>query len=172
MKTIEFNGRHYPAFQAEGNAARWVMPFAREVLKDCKTVFDVGCCRHEWAYPGAHAIDPALNQWDARHFPTEMTPDAIFSSHCLEHVADWVGALDYWHSRLKTGGIVFLYLPHPDQEYWLPWNNRKHVNVLTPELLHGYLSSRFSSGIPKWRDVFVTEGHDLNHSFTAVATKA
>lgn len=172
MKTIEFNGRFYPAFQAEGNAARWVMPFAMEVLKDCKTVFDVGCCKIEWAYPGAYMIDPALNAFHAYNFPEHITPDGIFSSHCLEHVPDWVGALDYWHSRLATGGTLFLYLPHPDQEYWRPWNNRKHINILSPDIIHAYLQSRTKGGLPKWRESFVTEGHDLNHSFAAVATKA
>ena len=33
FKTIKFNGKEYPEFQANGNAARFIMPFAKEVCK-------------------------------------------------------------------------------------------------------------------------------------------
>ena len=59
--------------------------------------------------------------------------DYIFSSHCLEHLVDPISALEHWKSRLKQCGVLFLYLPHPDMEYWLPQNCRKHLHAWQPE---------------------------------------
>ena len=40
--------------------------------------------------------------------------DAIFSSHLLEHIVDYRGALESWWQCLKPGGYLVLYLPHKD----------------------------------------------------------
>lgn len=56
----------------------------------------------------------------------------IFSSHCLEHLTNPVAALEHWKSRLTVGGVLFLYLPHPDMTYWLPQHNRKHLHSWRP----------------------------------------
>lgn len=172
IETIHFNGKHYPAHEASGNAARFAIPFAKEILKHCQTVYDVGCNRVEWMFPGAIPIDPAIDsRYSATKFPDGAQPQGIFSSHCLEHIPDWVGVLDYWHSRLPKCGVVFLYLPHPDQEYWLPWNNRKHIHALYPSLLELYFKQcRTSTGMNKWHKVMVT-GSDLNHSYYVIAEK-
>lgn len=168
IKTIDFRGYKYPALQAEGFAAQYAFPFAKKVLEYCQTVYDVGCNREEWKYPGAIPIDPVIDsRYNAMNFPkSSLNPDGIFSSHCLEHLPDWVGALNYWNEQLNKGGILFLYLPHYDQQYWRPWNNRKHIHAFTPSLIRDYL---LLSGI--WTDIMVTDGHDLNHSFYAIASK-
>lgn len=164
IKTVTFKNKAYPQFQAEGNAARFAIPFAKEMLSGIG--LDVGCSKLEWAFPGATPIDLSFDdEWHGTNLP-EGEYDYIFSSHCLEHIPDWTGVLDYWTTRLKVGGIMFLYLPHYSQEYWRPWNNRKHINVLSPEMLKDYFSSR------NWCNIFVTEGYDLNNSFYAVAEKA
>lgn len=59
--------------------------------------------------------------------------DFIFSSHCLEHLTNPVAALEHWKSKLCAGGVLFLYLPHPDMTYWLPQWNRKHLHSWRPE---------------------------------------
>lgn len=173
VETIEFNGQHYPAFQAEGNAARWIMPFA---LKVCQPTgkeigVDIGCNRLEWCMPNAVPVDPVLNSnWDAYNIGYDAGElDYIFSSHCLEHLPNWVKALDYWHSRLKKGGVLFLYLPDVSQEYWRGWNNTKHTHHFTPELLNMYFTNTRKEGV-MWAKVFVT-GVDLNNSFAVVAEK-
>lgn len=165
MDIIQFQGKDYPALTAAGFAAQFAFPFAEHLCKG--TGYDIGCNRTEWALPGSIPIDPALPgcMYDAYNLP--MTVDFIFSSHCLEHLKDWVGALDYWHTRITPGGILFLYLPHPAQEYWLPFNNRKHLHSLSPELLRKFFAARSD----EWRNIFVTEGHDMNYSFYAVAEK-
>jgi hypothetical protein len=100
IETVSFDGSDYPAFQTNGFAARFIMPFAMEVCKG--EGIDVGCNRMEWKLPGAHPVDPEINQYHATDFPYSNM-DYVFSSHCLEHVPDWVGALEYWTDRLKPG---------------------------------------------------------------------
>lgn len=162
INTINHDDIIYPAFQAAGFAARFAFPFAKEFCKG--RGYDIGCSRTEWAFPGAMPIDVHFdNEWEANNLPDEKV-DYIFSSHCLEHIADWTHTLNYWKTKLKSGGILFLYLPDYSQTYWRPWNNRKHVNVLTPEIISDYLHSS------EFRNIFVS-GVDLNNSFMAVAEK-
>lgn len=168
IETIRFKDRLYPALQSKGNAMQYAIPFAKKVLKNCSKIYDIGCNREEWKYPGAIPIDPIIDsRYDAMNFPkTSISPDAIISSHCLEHLNDWVGVLNYWHSQLGKNGIMFLYLPHTDQQYWRPWHNRKHINAFMPSLIKGYLHES-----ELWTNIFVTDGYDLNHSFYAIAQK-
>lgn len=163
MKTITHSNNEYPEFQSTGNAARFAIPFAREVC--IGKGYDIGCNRPEWAFPGATLIDPTLNEFHANNLP-EGEVDYIFSSHCLEHVPHWVESLDYWATKIKTGGTLFLYLPHWDQTYWRPWRNRKHIHCFTPELLRGYFSES-----PQWKKTFVSE-RDLNFSFAIISERS
>lgn len=89
-------------------------------------------------FPGARPIDILIDDESAGMAPTaERLPkgfvDYIFSSHCLEHLVDPVTALEHWRSRLRPGGCLFLYLPHPEMTYWRPEHNRKHLHTWTPE---------------------------------------
>jgi len=165
MNLIEYDGIYYPALQAEGNAAQWCMPFAKKMLEGRTRGMDIGCSKPEWAYPGATPVDIEFDdEYHATYLPMDNA-EYIFSSHCLEHVPDWAEVLNCWHEHLEPEGMLFLYLPHYHQRYWRPWNNRKHINVLSPELLNDY----FESG--GWCNWYVTEGYDLNDSFYAVAQK-
>lgn len=168
MEIITFNNKDYPAFQAKGFAAKFAFPFALEVCKGAG--LDVGCMKAEWCLPGAIGIDTNFKDpWEANNLPFAHNGDSwdyIFSSHCLEHVDHWVNTLDYWHTKLKSSGICFLYLPDFSQEYWRPWNNRKHIHVFTPTILKAY----FSTQPDKWKNVFVS-GVDLNNSFMLIAEK-
>jgi predicted SAM-dependent methyltransferase len=162
MNILKFGNKIYPEFQSKGNAAQFAIPFAKHF---CDGIgYDIGCNRTEWAYPGAIPIDLLIeDEWQAYNLP-EGVVDYIFSSHCLEHLPLWVDALDYWTSKLKTGGTLFLYLPHYSQEYWRPWNNRKHLHVFTPEIISDYM---MSSG---YTNVFCSE-RDLNNAFMIVGEK-
>jgi len=162
IETIEFKGTPYPKFQSSGYAARFIFPFALEVCKG--KGYDIGCNREEWKLPGAIGIDPLISgNLNAMNLPPGEV-DYIFSSHCLEHLDRWVEVLDYWFLHLKKGGVLFLYLPHESQEYWLPWNNRKHVNVLDRNIIYKYLNDK------GYEKVFVS-GADLNYSFCIMAEK-
>lgn len=145
IDTVEHNNNLYLKIQTNGNASRFTIPFAKEILKG--EGLDIGCNNSEWAFPGAKLIDITIDdQWDAHNLPDNQY-DYIFSSHCLEHLNDWVGTLDYWFTRLKPGGVLYLYLPHYSQSYWRPWNNRKHVNILDPVYLKDYFEARGYSKI-------------------------
>ena len=108
-------------------------------------------------------VDPAINEYDALNFPYDNL-DYVFSSHCLEHLYDWVDVLDLWTSRLKSGGTLFLYLPDYSQVYWRPWNNRKHLNIFTPEIIVDYMKDNGYTNIFK-------SGVDLNNAFMVMGQK-
>jgi predicted SAM-dependent methyltransferase len=163
MKTLEYDNSQYPFFQSEGNAAQFAIPYAKHICFG-KGV-DVGCNRLEWAFPNAIPIDPAINEFNATNFPKDCIDlDYIFSSHCLEHLDNWVNVLDYWFDKLRSGGILFLYLPDYSQKYWRPWNNRKHKNIFNPEILSDYLKNK------GYRNIFSSQV-DLNNSFMIMGEK-
>lgn len=160
---IEYNGKQYPDFQAEGNASQFAIPFAK---KFCKGVgYDIGCNRLSWSLPDSIPIDLNFNDGYDAYNLADGTVDYIYSSHCLEHLTDWITALDYWTSKLKVGGVLFLYLPHYNQEYWRPWNNRKHLHIFTSEIIKDYMISR------GYINIFNSE-RDLNDSFMIVGEKS
>jgi predicted SAM-dependent methyltransferase len=161
METITYKNKTYPKFQSEGNAAQFAIPYAKHFCKG-KGV-DVGCNREEWMFPGALAVDPVINSYNALNFPYDNL-DYVFSSHCLEHLHNWVDVLDYWTSKLRSGGVLFLYLPDYSQEYWRPWNNRKHLNIFTSEIVLDYLEDR------GYKNTFAS-GVDLNNAFMVVGEK-
>lgn len=163
IETIKYNNKEYPLHQAIGYAAQFAIPFAKQY---CKGIgYDIGCMKKEWAFPGATPIDVSFdNEYHALNLPLNQKVDYIFSSHCLEHIRDWVEALEYWHDCLKEGGVLFLYLPHYDQEYWRPWNNKKHLNIFTPEIISDWMKHK------KFTKIFIGE-KDLNDSFMVVGEK-
>jgi predicted SAM-dependent methyltransferase len=163
MKTVSYKNKSYPEHQALGHAAQFAIPYASHY---CHGVgYDIGCMKKEWAFPGAIPIDIDFpDPYHATKLPLEEQVDYIFSSHCLEHLDRWVDVLDYWYQQLKVGGILFLYLPHFDQEYWRPWNNRKHLHAFTSEIIEEWMIQK------GFINIFSGE-KDLNHSFMIVGEK-
>lgn len=161
MDTVEFKGEIYPAFQAKGNASQFAIPFAKYFCKG--KGYDIGFCKEEWKFPDAIGIDECLNNgFNANNLP-EKDVDYIFSSHCLEHVDNWVETLEYWMSCIKKSGTLFLYLPDFSQKYWRPWHNRKHRHCFNPDIIRQFLIDH------NCQNIFVS-GIDLNNSFMAVCT--
>ncbi len=162
METIEFDNEIYPKFQASGNASRFILPFAKEFCKG--EGYDIGYCKKEWKLDNAYGIDinDISNKYHANDLPIPKV-DYIFSSHCLEHVDNWIETLEYWISKIKNNGILFLYLPDFSQKYWRPWNNRKHKHCLTPDILKNFLIDK------KMKNIFCS-GIDLNNSFSIVCS--
>jgi len=150
----------YPAYIKTGNAASYIVPFAKEFCKG--NGLDIGGFL-DWTFPGAVPINIVIDdQWDAYHLPDEKY-DYIFSSHTLEHLPDYVGALRYWKEHLKPNGVLFLYLPHPDMEYWRPQNNYKHLHLFYPKDMRDLLVDI------GFEDVLYSE-RDLYWSFSVVGT--
>lgn len=135
-KVFYYKGDLYPEYLKHGNANTFIEPFAKYFCKG--KGLDIGGFLKS-TFPSAKTINILNNdKFDAYHLPEEKY-DYIFSSHTLEHLNDYVKTLKYWKEHLKEGGVLFLYLPHPDMEYWLPQNNRKHLHVLYPEDIHKLL---------------------------------
>lgn len=156
---FSYRGSLYPDYIRHGNAVQFIAATAAHYCKG-KGV-DVGAGK--WPLPGAIPHDKITGE-HAEYLP-EGELDYVFSSHCLEHLTDPVYALASWKARLKTGGVLFLYLPHPDMEYWRPQNCRKHLHLFWPKDVAAML-----------RDLgFVDVIHgerDLAWSFAVVGFKA
>ena len=157
--SITFEETNYPFFQQCGNASQFSLPFAKHF---CKGIgYDIGFKKTEWKFPNAIGvdIDDKSNDLHANYL-YDYQVDYIYSSHCLEHLDNWVDTLEYWISKVKKDGVVFLYLPDFSQKYWRPWNNRKHKHVFFPDIFKCFCESKkleyFCSGI------------DLNNSFMIV----
>ncbi len=163
IEVVNHRGNEYPKFQTTGNASRFCLPFAQEVCKG--TGFDIGYCKEEWKLSGAYGIEPAINpDYDAMNLPP-IEVDYIFSSHCLEHTDNWVDCLEYWTSKIRSSGVLFLYLPDFSQSYWRVYSNRKHIHTFFPELIRDYL---MQSGC--YTKIFVS-GVDAYNSFIVMAEK-
>ena len=161
MKLIEFNGKKYPDFQSKGNASKFSTPFAMEFCKGFG--YDIGSKKVEWSLPGSYPIDLDFDDsFHALNLPKKC--NYIYSSHCLEHVDNWVEVMDYWYDMIETGGVLFLYLPDYSQEYWRPWNNKKHRHILSPVIIKDYMESK------GYINIFCS-GIDLNNSFMVVGQK-
>jgi len=162
MEFIYYKNEKYPKFQTEGNASQFAISFAKHF---CKGVgYDIGFCKEEWKLPNSIGIDIGLNNgYDANCLPDDLV-DYIYSSHCLEHVDNWIETLELWISKLKKDGVLFLYLPDFSQKYWRPWNNKKHKHCFTSNIIHQFLIDN------DMKDIIVS-GIDLNNSFIIVCKK-
>lgn len=161
----EYEGKFYPDYLTVGGA---VFGALRTAKKYCQGQgIDVGASA--WSFPGAVAIDPALGPTAPRieDIPP-ASQDYVFSSHTLEHIADWRSALRDWVSKLRPGGVLFLYLPHPECGLWRmenPFMATLHKWVPTPEVV--------KQGV---RDAGCTiidadDGPDVMYSFFVCATR-
>jgi len=194
IETVDYKDNIYPKFQTEGFASQFAIPFAKNVCKGIgvdvgcnriewmfggdilKTVNynqPLVSLYDDWKdralvseySSNSFPIDPNINKYDALNFPVGCDGlDYIFSSHCLEHLSDWVSVLDYWTSKIKTGGVLFLYLPDYSQVYWRPWNNRKHLNIFSAQIVEDYLLDR------GYKKIFKS-GVDMNNAFMIMAEK-
>lgn len=159
---FEYGGDLFPDYLRRGNACQFIAPTA---LHFCKgDGLDVGASK--WPLPGAVPIDLATGG-DAMALPLRFNSigwNFIFSSHCLEHLPNPVAALEHWRTKLVDGGVLFLYLPHPDMRYWRPQNCRKHLHLFHPKDTAEMLRDL------GFRDVIHSE-RDLAWSFAVVGFK-
>lgn len=114
-----------PQGEEAGKVKYLVVPYTRGA------VLDMGCGPKK-AFPHFIGVDSCK---DTELFGIPITPDvpcdvadpgaiaatfepesvdAVFSSHCLEHIEDYKAALAAWWSLIKVGGHLCLYLPHRD----------------------------------------------------------
>jgi hypothetical protein len=163
---FRYKGSLYPEYLHRGNAASHILEKANRYCTG--RGLDIGA--GSWPFPGAVAVDDdgAVNAFHLERFaPSSM--DYIFSSHCLEHLEHWDIALELWISKLKNGGILFLYLPHVSMKLWrpgAPWAGSGHKWSPTHQVLLPWLRAR------GMQIVEYNPGADRYWSFHVVARKA
>jgi SAM-dependent methyltransferase len=90
--------------------------------------------------PQAIGIDFDYPGYDGRTLPfADASQDAVYSSHCLEHIADYRQAIGEWFRVLKPGGYLIIVVPHQflyEKRSRLPsrWNE-DHKRFYTPASL-------------------------------------
>ena len=138
-----YEGEFYPDYLTVGGNSYAIRRIASEYCKG--QGLDIGA--GYWPLPESVPIDIELgpgteNKID--HIPIS-SQDYVFSSHCLEHIRDWQGALDLWISKIKPDGILFLYLPHPSCKLWHmsnPFMKNIHKWVPDPETISKAINQR------------------------------
>ena len=90
--------------------------------------------------PTAIGVDTNYTGYDGVTLPfADASQDYVYSSHCLEHIADYKNALRDWFRVLKIGGHIVLTVPHQflyEKKAKLPstWN-LDHKRFYTPASL-------------------------------------
>ncbi len=124
-----YEGEFYPDYLTAGGNT---FAIRRTALKYCNgRGLDIGAAY--WPLPRSTPIDTETGPGTANRLEDvpANSQDYVFSSHCLEHISEWKKALDVWIGKIKAGGILFLYLPHPSCKLW-------------------HMSNPFMKGIHKW----------------------
>ncbi len=113
-----YKGKFYPDYLTVGGASHAIFHQALQFCVGCG--IDVGAGL--WPLPGAIPVDVWRGPGTGRRLDdfADHSLDYVFSSHCLEHIEDWQSALREWIGKLMPGGVIFLYLPHPDCAIWHP----------------------------------------------------
>jgi hypothetical protein len=167
---VLYKGREYPLSLNNGNAIEHIKTRA---LKFCKGLgLDIGAGK--WPLEGAIPIDISYgNGQDATHLNeyANQSMDFIFSSHCLEHIPEnlWEDALALWLKKLKIGGYIALYLPHPEMELWhpgAPWVGDAHKWIPTLDAISDFFELHFIEIVDQF------EGPDSYFSFFIVGRKS
>ncbi len=92
--------------------------------------------------------------YDGVHLPfEEFSQDAVFASHCLEHIDDWRTILADWFRVLKIGGYLVIAVPHQylyERRADLPSRfNGNHKRFYTPRVLMAEIETALPAGA--WR---------------------
>ena len=137
-----YAGKFYPDYLTVGGASHAIFRKARHFCRGQGV--DVGAGL--WPLPDATAVDVWRGSGAGRLLSDfeDGSLDYAFSSHCLEHLENWRESLAEWVKKLKRGGIVFLYLPHPDCAIWHPGSpfvGEGHKWIPTPEIIRAALNS-------------------------------
>ena len=99
--------------------------------------------------PQAIGVDVGYPGYEGATFPfADGSFDAIYSSHCFEHIADWLGVLRDWYRLLRVGGFLVIVVPHQllfERKRSLPSPiNPDHKRFYTPRSLLGEIEAAFA----------------------------
>jgi SAM-dependent methyltransferase len=88
----------------------------------------------------ALGVDTDFPGYDGKTLPFESgSLDYVYSSHCLEHIADYQSTIREWMRVIRVGGHIIIVVPHQflyekkasRPSYW----NGDHKRFYTPALL-------------------------------------
>ncbi len=90
--------------------------------------------------PGATGVELDYPGYDGVTLPfAEHSQDAVFASHCLEHIEDFQNAIRDWFRVLRIGGHLVIMVPHQflyEKQTALPSRyNADHKRFYTPASL-------------------------------------
>jgi SAM-dependent methyltransferase len=153
-----------------------IRPLIEKYLTGAKVILDIGCGTEEKITPDAIGIDIRHglanivldNPGDIYHLEkcgrlwkqtNYERADVVFSSHTLEHIADWKSALLSWTKLLKPDGVLILYLP----------DERRYDNFTNAEHLQSWNYIEWKGNCP-WGDIVESGEHftDGAYSFYVV----
>lgn len=117
------SSKYYSDHIKQGAAIEGVKYLAQKYCKG-KGV-DIGAS--EWSLDGAKPIEDNKEENAYNILEKDDSLDYVFSSHLLEHLSEPHKAIDVWRKKLKSGGILFLYLPHPSCHMWKKNNLKYHI---------------------------------------------
>lgn len=116
---------------------------------------------------GALGVDLDYPGYDGKRLPFEDdSQDAVFSSHCLEHIGEYVNAIQEWHRVVKIGGHVITAVPSAalyERKSRPPsrWNN-DHKRFYSPASLLAEFESALA---PNTYRVRLLEENDQNYRY-------
>jgi SAM-dependent methyltransferase len=89
---------------------------------------------------GAVGVELDYPGYDGLHLPfNDNSQDAVFASHCLEHITDYKNILRDWYRVLAIGGFLIIAVPHQylyERRATLPSKfNGDHKRFYTPASL-------------------------------------
>lgn len=98
---------------------------------------------------GAIGVDLNYPGYDGKTLPfPDNSQDYVYSSHCLEHIADYKQTILEWFRVTKKGGHIITVVPHRDlyeKKLELPSNwNGDHKRFYTP----GSILKEFEESLP------------------------
>jgi len=122
--------------------------------------------------PQAVGIDTNYPGYKGVILPFENnSQNYVYSSHCLEHITDDVGALKEWHRVTRVGGYIIITVPHRDlyeKKLDLPSNyNADHKRFYTSASLLTSIEKSFIINSYRVRHLRENDaGHDYNQPTT------
>jgi len=118
--------------------------------------------------PQAIGVDLDYPGYDGKRLPfAEGSQDAVYASHCLEHIDDFEGAMQDWFRVLRVGGYLVITVPHKflyEKKQGLPSNwNGDHKRFYTPASLLGEIERAL---IPNTYRVRHIEDNDFGYDYS------
>lgn len=127
--------------EARKNFSRWLEDGFIEKFLSGDKILDIGFQGYldevHPITPNAIGIDLEYPGYDGRTLPfDEGSQDAVFVSHCLEHIEDYRTVIADWFRVLRVGGYLIIAVPHQylyERKLMLPSRfNLDHRRFYTP----------------------------------------